>query len=166
MVGSYPACSALSATWESSFGKVDTFLCDLTLVIQLWLGAWTQWSPEVSSLLFYESMKVEASAGQEQMIGESKPAELHTIEARLAFCSVFSLLTRIIFTRSSLKWRKFNCSSYFLVFLPLSSGSLPILMSFISLETITSPSPQPKFKEDLGMLYQTLLAFNRSLWKL
>lgn len=40
-----------------------------------------------------------------------------------------------------LKWRKFNCAVYFLVFLPLSSANLPILMSFISLETITSPSP-------------------------
>lgn len=73
--------------------------------------------------------------------GEAKPAGLHAVRASLTFCSAFSLLIWIIFTCSSLKWRKFNCSAYFLMFLPLSSGNLPILLSFISLETITSPSP-------------------------
>lgn len=73
--------------------------------------------------------------------GEAKPAGLHAVEASLTFGSAFSVLIWIIFMHGPLKWRKFNCAVYFLVFLPLSSANLPILMSFISLETITSPSP-------------------------
>lgn len=97
--------------------------------------------------------------------GGVKPAWLHAGWTSLTFCCAFSLLTWIISMHSSLKWGKFNRSAYFLVFLPLSSANLPILMSFISWETITSLSPGLKFREGLGMFYQTLLVFNRSLWK-
>lgn len=58
-----------------------------------------------------------------------------------ALGSAFSVLIRLIFMHSSLKWRKFNCAVCFPAFLPLCGANLPILLPFISWETITSPSP-------------------------